>query len=147
MNTFYLDKREVILQLKQKIMENLIKVSSTYNSLDKLKLFLENKTDFECTKEYDIWEQRLDANGQMAQCLVLKKSGMHAVKIFYINEDTVKVNYIIPNKMMHAYFGKSVKVHRNIIEIITGAIKQALLAGPQKKAFSELEASVAKASI
>jgi uncharacterized membrane protein len=67
---------------------------------------------------------------------------MHAVKLFFTNENTLKISYIIPNKMMHAYFGKSVKARRNIIEILTGAVKQEILAGPQKKAFDELEQKI-----
>ncbi|RZN82199.1 MAG: hypothetical protein EVB11_09415 [Winogradskyella sp.] len=125
-------------------MENLITVNNNHDSLDSLYNALKTASVFECSKEYDIWEHRLDANGQMAQCIVLKKSSMHAIKAFFINENTVKINYIIPNKIMHAYFGKSVKARRNIIEILTGAIKQAILAGPQKKAFEELEHLVNK---
>jgi hypothetical protein len=69
---------------------------------------------------------------------------MHAVKLFFVNENTVKMSYIIPNKIMQAYFGKSVKARRNIIEIIAGIIKQAVLAGPQQKAFDELERNIYK---
>ncbi|NJM79136.1 MAG: hypothetical protein HC854_04905 [Flavobacterium sp.] len=90
---------------------------------------------------------RTSSNGQMEQCLVVKKNGMHAVKVFFVNENTVKINYIIPNKIMHAYFGKSVKAHQNIIEIVAGVIKQAILKGPQQKAFDELEATVKKATV
>ena len=72
---------------------------------------------------------------------------MHAVKLYFTNENTVKVSYIIPNKIMHAYFGKSVKARRNIIEILAGVIKQAVLAAPQQKAFEELEAVVRKAAV
>jgi len=120
-------------------MENLITIKSEYNTLDKLHEFLKKDSNYEYSKEYDIWEHRIDANGQMEECLVIKKSSMHAIKIFFINENTVKINYIIPNKMMHAYFGKSVKARRNILEIITGLIKGAVLAPSQKKAFEELE--------
>jgi hypothetical protein len=127
-------------------MENLIEIKSNYNSLDKLYLFLETASNYECSKEYDIWEQRTNANGQMEQCIIIKKSGMHAVKAFFVNNDTVKINHIIPNKMMHAYFGKSVKARRNIIEIIAGIIKQVLLKGPQEKAFKELEDVIHKAA-
>lgn len=127
-------------------MENLIEIKNNYNSLDKLRDFLEKESVYECSKDYDIWEMRTDSNGQMEQCVVLKKSGMHAIKAFFINDSTVKINYIIPNKLMHAYFGKSVKARRNIIEIIAGIVKQAILAGPQKKAFEELEHIVRKAS-
>jgi len=126
-------------------MENLITIKNEYNSLDKLYEFLKKDSNYECSKDYDIWEHRTDANGQMEECVVVKKSGMHAIKVFFVNENTVKINYIIPNKMMHAYFGKSVKARRNIIEIVAGVIKQALLAPAQKKAFEELENVVRKA--
>ncbi|MCF6279661.1 MAG: hypothetical protein L3J14_04875 [Flavobacteriaceae bacterium] len=120
-------------------MENLITIKNEYNSLDKLHEFLKKDSNYEYSKEYDIWEHRTDANGQMEQCIVVKKSSMHAIKVFFVNDNTVKINYIIPNKMMHAYFGKSVKARRNILEVITGTIKQAVLASSQKKAFEEME--------
>ena len=127
-------------------MENLITINSQYNSLDRLQQFLNTSSSFQCTKEYDTWEQRTDANGQLAQCLVLKKSNMHAVKLFFLNENTVKVNHIIPNKIMQAYFGKSHKRYQNIIEIITGKIKDVALSGSQQKAFEVLEQEIKKAS-
>ena len=127
-------------------MENTITINSTYNSLDKLHDALKNESGYECSKTYDTWDHRVDANGQIEQCVVLKKSGMHAVKMFFTNENTVKVNHIIPSKVMNAYFGKSVKAHRNIIEILTGTISQAVLKGPQTKAFVELEQVVKKAT-
>jgi hypothetical protein len=125
-------------------MEKLITINSNHNSLDKLAALLSKELIYDCSKEYDIWEMRTDANGQMEQCLIVKKSNMHAVKLFFVNENTIKVSYIIPNKIMQAYFGKSVKARRNIIEIIAGGIKQVILAGPQQKAFDELEQSINK---
>ncbi|WP_298517366.1 hypothetical protein [uncultured Kordia sp.] len=128
-------------------MENLIEIKNDYTSLDKLHEFLANTSNLECSKEYDIWEHRTDVNGQMEQCIVLKKSGMHAVKAFFVNNNTVKINHIIPNKVMNAYFGKSEKARRNIIEIITGKIKEVVLKGSQEKAFKELEKEIYKAAI
>jgi len=127
-------------------MENLIEVKNEYNSLNALQTYLNMSSEFDCSKEYDIWDHRVDSKGQMEQCLVLKKSSMHAVKMHFVKDNTLKVNYVIPNKVMHAYFGKSQKRYRNIIEIATGAIKNAVLKGPQQKAFNELEAVVKKAS-
>ncbi len=128
-------------------MENLIEIKNEYNSLDTLQSFLNKSSGLECSKEYDVWEHRTDANGQMAQCLVLKKSSMHAVNLFFVNEKTIKLNHIIPNKMMDAYFGKSKKRYRNVLEIVTGKIKDVVLAGPQQKAFEELESVVKKAAL
>lgn len=128
-------------------MESLIEIINEYNSLDTLYNFLKTESTYESSKDYDIWEHRTDAKGQIAQCIVLKKNNMHAIKVFFITKNTVKVNHIIPNKMMHAYFGKSVKARRNIIEIITGKIKEILLAPAQQKAFEELESVVKKAAV
>ena len=127
-------------------MENTIKIKNEYNSLDTLQEFLKSNSNFEASKEYDIWEHRTDANGQMEQCIVLKKSNMHAIKAYFTDDNTVKVNHIIPNKIMQAYFGKSVKARRNILEIVTGLITQAVLAAPQKKAFEEMEQEFHKIS-
>ena len=127
-------------------MENLIELKSEFNSLDKLYEFLKKDSSYEYSKSYDHWEVRKDSNGQMEQCIVIKKSAMHAVKVFFVNVNTIKVNYVIPNKLMHAYFGKSVKARKNIIEIVAGIIKQALLKGSQENAFEELEKTVKKAA-
>ena len=83
----------------------------------------------------------------MMQCLVMKKNNMNGIKISFINENTVKVNHIIPNKVLYAYFGKSVKARKNVLEIIAGIIKQTVLSGPQKKAFEELEKEVSKVAL
>lgn len=125
-------------------MENLITISNQCNSLDQLHNILKSSTNLKCTKEYDIWEQRIDNNGNLAQCLVLKKNNMHAVKLFFINENTLKANHIIPNKIMQAYFGKSQKAYQNVIEIITGKIKTAVLEPAQEKAFYEIETEVVR---
>lgn len=127
-------------------MENLIEVKSAYNSLDKLYNYLKRETTYDCTKDYDIWEQRTNTSGQLEQCIVIKKSSMHAVKIFFAGENLAKVNHIIPNKMMNAYFGKSEKARQSILEVIVGKIMGALLASSQQKAFAELESVVKKAA-
>lgn len=128
-----------------KPMENLIEIKKQYNSLDTLYEVLKKDSNYECSKEYDVWEVRQDANNQMEQCIVLKKSGMHALKIILVNENTVKVNHIIPSKVLNAYFGKSVKMYRSIPEVIGGKIKDILLAPAQQKAFEEMEQVVKKA--
>ena len=128
-------------------MEKTITIKREYNSLDTLQNFLKSTSSFECSKEYDIWEHRTDTNGQMEQCIVLKKSSMHGMKVFFQNENTLKMTYIIPNKIMNAYFGKSVRARKDIIQIVTGIIKQAVLAPGQKKAFEEMEQVFHKISI
>jgi len=120
-------------------MEKLITIKNEYNSLDSLNTYLKTASSFESSKEYDSWDVRTNAHGQMEQCLVLKKSSMHGMKVHFENENTLKMTYIIPNKMMHAYFGKSQKQYQNILEIVTGKIKSALLAPAQNKAFEEME--------
>ena len=125
-------------------MEKIITIKNEYNSLDLLHKFLKTESPFESSKEYDKWEYRTDINGQMAKCIVLKKSAMHAVKLYFTEENTIKINHIIPNSLMNAYFGKSVKARRNIIEIIAEKIKQTILVPGQEKAFEELEAVVNK---
>ena len=127
-------------------MEKLVSVKPDYASLDKLYEFLKKESSFECSQEYDIWEHRVDTNGQLSKCIIIKRSSMHAVKLYFANENTVIVSYVIPNKIMHAYFGKSVKARRNILEIIVEKIKDLLLASSQQNAFNELERVVQKAA-
>ncbi|WP_375239623.1 hypothetical protein [Aurantibacter sp.] len=128
-------------------MEKILQVKSEYNSLDSLNSFLNSASDFQCSKEYDIWDHRVDARGQMEECLVLKKSGMHAAKVFFTKENEIKVNYVIPNKIMNTYFGKSVKARRSIVDIVAETITQAVLSTPQKNAFNELTQVVEKAAL
>ena len=79
--------------------------------------------------------------------MVIKKSNMHGAKAYLSSGDTLKLDYIIPNKVMNAYFGKSQKARRNVLEMIAGSIKTTLLAGSQKKAFEEITHSFNKIEI
>lgn len=125
-------------------MEKEITVKSEYNSLEKVLDFLKKESTYECSIDYDSWEIRTDAKGQMEKCIVIKKSAMHGMRMHFVEENKLKATYIIPNKLMHAYFGKSEKRYRNVLEIITGAIKNALLASSQKEAFKEITQVVNK---
>lgn len=125
-------------------MEKTMLLKNEYSSLDVLHNFLKETSSFESFKEYDTWDVRTDSNGQIAQCIVLKKSGMHAVKLYFTKPNEVKITCIIPSKIMHAYFGKSVKARQNSIEVLTGKLKELLLAPTQQKVFKELEAELQK---
>lgn len=125
-------------------MENKITVKSEYNSLEKLLDYLIAESSYECTSEYDSWDIRTDANGQMEKCVLVKKSSMHGMKLYFTQDQNLVMSYIIPNKVMNAYFGKSVKARKNILEIVAGVIKNAVLSGSQKKAYSEMESIVLK---
>ena len=119
-------------------MEKKITLKSNFNSLDKVLFYLEGST-YECKKVYDSWDVRTDANGQMEQCIMLKKSSMHGMKAHFTKENELQLSYIIPNKVMNAYFGRSKKRYRSILEIIGESIKNLLLKGSQEKAFKEME--------
>jgi len=119
-------------------MEKKIKVKTEYNSLDKILDFAKKESPYECLKDYDIWEVRTDANGQMEQCVVIKKSAMHGLKIFFQKDGSLKMTYIIPNKTMNALFGKSQKARRNILEVMAEQVKEILLANPRQQAFGEI---------
>lgn len=125
-------------------MEKIITVKSDYNSLEKIEDFMKKESSYDCSIDYDSWDVRTDANGQMEKCVLIKKSGMHGMKVHFSKENEVMMSYLIPNKMMNAYFGKSQKAHKNVLEIVTGMIKNTLLSGSQKKAFEEMELVVNK---
>lgn len=119
-------------------MEKEVRLKSDYNKLEQLKEHLNSYSSFDTTIDYDHWDLRTNAQGEMERCIVIKKSNMHGAKAYFSAENTLKVTYIIPNKMMNAYFGKSQKARRNILEILSGAIKNTLLANSQKKAFETI---------
>ena len=120
-------------------MEKRITLKNEFNSLDKVFDFAKKESAFECSKAYDIWDVRTDPNGEMEECIVIKKSAMHGMKVFLAGENELKASYIIPNKLMNAYFGKSQKARKGIIDLIAGQVKNLFLAGSQKKAFEEME--------
>ena len=128
-------------------MEKQITIKNDYNTLSEILTYLKKEKQFECSQVYDIWDMRTDSNGQMEQCILLKKSAMHGMKLYFTKANTLKLSYIIPNKIMNAYFGKSQKARRNILEIIAGLIKNAVLSGPQKKAFEEMAKSLDKITV
>jgi hypothetical protein len=128
-------------------MEKEITVKKEYNTLDKVLEFAKNESEYDCSIDYDIWDMRTDANGQMEKCLLIKKSNMHGMKIYFTDDNVLSATYIIPNKVMNAYFGKSQKAHKSILEVIGGGIKSVLLAGSQKKAFDEMELILLKIAI
>ncbi len=119
-------------------MEKLISVNTDYNSLDKIEAFLKKETNFEVSQEYDGWDVRTDENGQMKKCVVVKKSNMHGIRLYFTTANTLKVNHLIPNKLMNAYFGKNQHKYQSIFEIITGKIQELLLSPSQNKAFKEM---------
>ncbi len=125
-------------------MENKITLKSEYNSLEKLSDYLKQESPYGSTIEYDSWDIRTNANGHMEKCLLIKKSAMHGMKVYFNSTNELVMSYIIPNKLMNAYFGKSVKARKNILEIITGLIKSALLSRSQKTAFQEMELELLK---
>ncbi len=92
--------------------------------------------------DYDIWDLRTDANGQMEKCVVIKKSNMHGAKAYITPQNELSISYIIPNKVMNAYFGKSQKARKGILDIVAGGIKNIALAGSQKKAFEEISSNL-----
>lgn len=125
-------------------MEKQIKVKSEFNSLEKVFNFLKKESGFESSIDYDSWDVRTDANGQMEKCVLVKKSAMHGLKIYFTEDNVIKVSYLIPNKIMNAYFGESKKARQNILEIITGLIKKMALSGSQEQAFNEMSNSLNK---
>ena len=75
----------------------------------------------------------------MEKCLLIKKSGMHAMKVHFTKQNEIEMVHLIPGKVLNAYFGRSQKARRNILEIVAGGIKNSLLSAGQKKAFHEME--------
>ena len=120
------------------MIEQSIKIKNEFSSLDSLLKFLEKETAYTVSKEYDHWEIRTNPSGQMEQCILIKKSNMQGAKAYFINDNTLKITHVIPNKVMNAYFGNSHKARKNILEVITGGIKSVALEGGQKKALSEI---------
>ncbi|SDH49247.1 hypothetical protein [Winogradskyella thalassocola] len=80
-------------------MEKIITTKNEYNSLDAINMYLKTKAStYDFTKEYDSWDVRTNVHGQMEQCIILKKSAMHGMKVHFENENTLKMTYIIPKK-------------------------------------------------
>ena len=98
-------------------MENQIKVKSEYNSLEKILEYFKKESNYESSVDYDSWDIRTNTNGQMEKCVLVKKSAMHGMKLYFSKENTLQMNYIIPNKIMNAYFGKNEKAHPFVLTL------------------------------
>jgi hypothetical protein len=120
-------------------MQAKITVKEEFKTLDKMLDFVSDESPFECKKEYDSWDVRTGINGQMEQCIIVKQSAMNGVKLHFADESTLVMTHIVPSKVMNAYFGKSQKAHKNILEVVTGKIGELVFSGSKKKAFSEVE--------
>lgn len=125
-------------------MKKEISVKNEYHSLDEILDFMKNESPFEVSLEYDHWDVRTDANNQMERCILIKKSAMHGVKMYLSGNQKLKLDYVIPNKILNAYFGKSQQKHQNILEIIGNKIKEVALSGSQQKAFNEISSTLNK---
>ncbi len=119
-------------------MEKLLPIKQEYASLEKIEAFINKESSFEAKQEYDSWDLRKDANGQMEKCVIIKKSNMHGAKLFFTDNNTMKINFFIPNKMMNAFFGENKQKYKGIREIVAGKIRAMALSGSQKKAFNEI---------
>ncbi len=120
-------------------MKKIITIKEEYNSLEKLQSYLKTASNYSSNIQHDKWEMKKDAAGNMLKCLMVKKSAMHGVKVYFLDNKTIELSYAIPNALLHAWFGKSQQAYRRIDEIVLGKIKDAVLAGSQKKVFNEME--------
>ncbi|WP_299716154.1 hypothetical protein [uncultured Tenacibaculum sp.] len=120
-------------------MKKIITIKEEFNSLEKLQSFISKSSEYDSNIQYDKWQIRKDADGNMQKCIMVKKSAMHGLKVYFLDAKTIEVSYAIPNVFLHGWFGKSDKAFRRIDEIILGKIKDAVLVGSQKKAFNEME--------
>ncbi len=119
-------------------MEKIITIDKKYTSLEHLQQFVRSRSNYEVKIDWDGWEQRVNQNGQLEKCLIIKKNAMNGVKIFFLKNGVIKITHIIPNKIMNAYFGKNQEEYQSILEIIGGKIKSLFLAPSQEKAFNEI---------
>ncbi|MDY8136250.1 hypothetical protein [Aquimarina sp. 2201CG5-10] len=120
-------------------MEKIATIKNEYNSLDKLLKYLEKESEYDCSINHDKWEVRRDSNGKIQQCILIKKSAMHGLQVFFLSENKIEISHTIPNMLLYAYLGKSKQQYRRIDEIVIGKIKDLLLVNSQKKAFNEME--------
>ena len=120
-------------------MEKTLKIKDEFNSLEKLLDYSKNESSYESSLEYDTWEMRTDANGQMEKCLLVKKSSMHGVKVYFTTANTIKISQVIPSKTKNALLGANPNKRKNILELVTSSIKNAIVKNAQKKAFQEVQ--------
>lgn len=118
-------------------------IKNSYDSLNTILAEVKRLSPYEASLVYDTWDMRTDKNNQMEKCILLKKSNMHGLKLHLEEGQQLHINHVIPNKIMQAYFGKSQKRYKNILEIVTGKIAELALADSQKKAFEEMYQSLA----
>jgi len=123
-------------------------LNASFTDLDALKTAIKNNTNYDSSLEYDTWNvvmglngqpgHRLDEQGHIAKCIVLKKNNLNAIAVYLKKDNEVHVKHIIPNAFLQGILGESNEQRQNILEIITGKLKAMILADKQEKAFIEL---------
>ena len=71
-------------------MENKIKIKNEYNSLEKILDFVKTESTFPASIGYDVWNVRRDGKNLMEKCVIIKKSSMHGVSVYFSGENTVE---------------------------------------------------------
>ncbi|GAB5417291.1 MAG: hypothetical protein Crog4KO_28730 [Crocinitomicaceae bacterium] len=119
-------------------MEKTLHLKPELNSLESLLKVLKGNSSYTSSIEYDVWEMRTGSDGDMEQCVLVKKSSMHGVKAYFTAPNTIKISQVIPSKTKNAMLGQS-KARRNALELVVGSIKSAIVKSSQQKAFKELQ--------
>ncbi|UII74918.1 hypothetical protein LV716_11690 [Flagellimonas sp. HMM57] len=108
-------------------MEKQIKINESYNSLDKVLDFLKTESEYECTKTWNNWE--VPSGNTMEKCVLIKKSGVYAVILRFLDKNTLKLMPVVTNHIVNGYYSKS----RGIAPMIV----RSLLASKQEKLVNE----------
>ncbi len=127
-------------------MEKTFKLKPEFSTLESLLVAVKQEPNYTSSIEYDVWEMRTGDDGNMEQCVLVKKSSMHGVKAYFTQANTIKITQVIPSKTKNAMLGQN-KGRRNALELIVGSIKSALVKSSQRKAFAELKTVFDKVKI
>ena len=119
-----------------------ITLKQEYQSLDQILKLIQNSSPYEVSIEYDVWDMQTDASGQIAKCILVKKSSMHGLKLELDGKQQLHASYVIPNKALNAILGPNKKRYRNPLEILSSKLLSMAIAGQQKKAFTEMSTSL-----
>ncbi|MEM7486523.1 MAG: hypothetical protein AAF348_15050 [Bacteroidota bacterium] len=108
-------------------MEKQIKINEAYDSLDKVLDFLKTESEYNCTKTWNNWE--VPPGNKMEKCILIKKSGVYAVILRFLDKNTLKMMPVVTNHIVNGYHSKS----RGIAPMIV----RTLLASKQEKLMNQ----------
>ncbi|MBS9461718.1 hypothetical protein KIM67_04805 [Flagellimonas sp. 389] len=106
-------------------MEKQVKINESYDSLDKVLDFLKTESEYQCTKTWNNWE--VPSGNKMEKCILVKKSGIYAIILRFLNTSTLKMMPVVTNHIVNGYYSKSRGIAPMLVRSLLSSKQETLM--------------------